>query len=97
MKSELYALTQRVLKNESSGFIELGHNIELHIFLVPIEDVYLFELHFYGFKYQVNTFSISKDELENKEFIDDIYKQTLQILEDINQRIKIDIGKINGK
>lgn len=94
MIGKFFALADWVSQTGYKGWVTLGTNIELGIEQIPIEEVYIVDLNFYGTKIQLNTFSLTKEEITDRKELTKLYGMAVKELESIQKKLKNDIKEI---
>ena len=97
-KEKFLDLALKLSKDDFSEGYELllGDNIILSIEPVPIEDIYIIKLSIMGYDYQLNPFSVSKDDLTNKDEMEEYFNNALNEILFISKNFKKLIGEMSA-
>lgn len=97
-KEKFLDLALKLSKDDFSEGYELllGDNIILSIEPVPIEDIYIIKLSIMGYDYQLNPFSVSKDDLTNKDEMEEYFNNALNEILFISKNLKKLIGEMSA-
>lgn len=81
----------------SDGYeLVLQENIILSIETVPIEDIFIIKLSIMGYEYQLNPFSVSKEDLTNKKEMEVYFNSALSEVLFVSNNLKKLIGEMSA-